>query len=149
MVIKDNIRMAYSEVDEFIELLPEDIKQKIPQNLRRIFKEEKDKNYVKKIAQNIPIKKQNLLEETLAIIAMLNLDYICEDEDEKERLREVYENNEKKYQKLFQMDFNDNEIFGKIDYNKKQEKNIVIIKKQTMFQKLVSKVKSIFNKKVK
>ena len=140
MVIKDNIRMAYSEVDEFIELLPEDIKQKIPQNLRRIFKEEKDKNYVKKIAQNIPIKKQNLLEETLAIIAMLNLDYICEDEDEKERLREVYENNEKKYQKLFQMDFNDNEIFGKIDYNKKQEKNIVIIKKQTMFQKLVSKV---------
>ncbi len=149
MVIKDNIRMAYSEVDEFIELLPEDIKQKIPQNLRRIFKEEKDKNYVKKIAQNVPIKEQNLLEETLAIIAMLNLDYICEDEDEKERLREVYENNEKKYQKLFQMDFNDNEIFGKIDYNKKQEKNIVIIKKQTMFQKLVSKVKSIFNKKVK
>lgn len=149
MVIKDNIRMAYSEVDEFIELLPEDIKQKIPQNLRRIFKEEKDKNYVKKIAQNVPIKEQNLLEETLAIIAMLNLDYICEDEDEKERLREVYENNEKKYQKLFQIDFNDNEIFGKIDYNKKQEKNIVIIKKQTMFQKLVSKVKSIFNKKVK
>lgn len=149
MVIKDNIRMAYSEVDEFIELLPEDIKQKIPQNLRRIFKEEKDKNYVKKIDQNVPIKEQNLLEETLAIIAMLNLDYICEDEDEKERLREVYENNEKKYQKLFQMDFNDNEIFGKIDYNKKQEKNIVIIKKQTMFQKLVSKVKSIFNKKVK
>ncbi len=43
-------------------------------------------NYSKEIKPNQPIKDQNLKEETLALIAMLNLQYWCEDEKEKQRL---------------------------------------------------------------
>lgn len=148
MVINDKIRKAYSEVDEFIELLSNNVKQKIPQNLKQIFKEEKDKEYVKNIKADIPIIEQDLLEETLAIIAMLNLNYICEDEKEKERLRKIYENNEKKYQDIFQVDFNADEVFGikQEDYSSNQKEQIIILQKETIFQKIIKKIKRLFRK---
>ena len=88
-------RIAYAELDEFIELLDKEDRNKIPSKLRGFFKEEKDKNYFKNISTEIPIEEQNLKEETLALIALLYLKYICEDEDEKQNLRQIYEENEK------------------------------------------------------
>ena len=58
-------------------------RDKIPQKLREFFKEERDTNYIKGINPTKPIKNQNLKEETLGIIALLNLQYWCEDENEK------------------------------------------------------------------
>ena len=58
------------------------------------FNQEKDEEYIKRINPDIPIKDQALNEETLAIIAWLNLEYWCQDENEKKRLREIYERNE-------------------------------------------------------
>lgn len=81
--------------------------------LREFFKEEKDKEYKKQIDSEIPIKDQNLKSETLAIIAMLNLQYWCEDEQEKERLKKVYAQNEKIYQEALQIKFNPDNIFKK------------------------------------
>ena len=48
---------------------------------------------------NIPFKEQDLKKETLALIAMLYLYYICEDEKEKKELMKIYGDNEKKSQK--------------------------------------------------
>ena len=79
--------------------------------VRMSFKEEKDKEYKKQIDSEIPIKDQNLKSETLAIIAMLNLQYWCEDEQEKERLKKVYAQNEKIYQEALQIKFNPDNIF--------------------------------------
>ena len=91
-------RQAYSEIDEFLGLLSEEQRNEIPQKLRNFFKEEKDQEYFKNIDKYIPIKDQNLKEETLAIIALLNLQYWCKDEEEKKRLQMIYAQNEKKYQ---------------------------------------------------
>ena len=43
MEITKSTRIAYAEIDSFIELLPKAEKEKIPNNLIRYFKEEKDK----------------------------------------------------------------------------------------------------------
>ena len=147
-MISKNIRQAYSEVDEFLSLLSEHERNKIPENLREIFRQEKDKDYIKGINPSIEIKDQNLLEETLAIIAMLNLNYICEDEEEKARLREVYANNEKKYQDIFQMDFNADEVFGTKDeyFTQKLEEQIIVPVKENIFQKIINKIKRLFRK---
>ena len=69
MGISINTRQAYSEVDEFLELISDENRNKIPKKLREFFKEEKDINYIKGINPNISIKNQELKEETLAIIA--------------------------------------------------------------------------------
>jgi len=147
-MISKNIRQAYSEVDEFLSLLSEHERNKIPENLREIFRQEKDKDYIKGINPSIEIKDQNLLEETLAIIAMLNLNYICEDEEEKARLREVYANNEKKYQDIFQVDFNADEVFGTKDeyFTQKLEEQIIVPVKENIFQKIINKIKRLFRK---
>ena len=99
MGVKVSTKQAYAEIDEFLELLDEQTRNEVPIKLRQLFKEEKDKEYHKQINPNIPIKEQNLKSETLALIALLNLQYWCKDENEKERLKQVYSNNENKYQK--------------------------------------------------
>lgn len=81
MSVSINTRQAYSEVDEFLNLLSDEQINKIPQKLRDFFKEEKDQNYKKEISLKSPIKNQNLKEETLGIIALLNLQYWCENEN--------------------------------------------------------------------
>ena len=113
MNISITTRQAYSEVDEFLGLLSEEQRNEVPKNLREFFKEEKDPTFFKNIDKYIPIKDQNLKEETLAIIALLNLQYWCKDEEEKKRLQMIYAQNEKRYQEALYQKYNPNDIFKK------------------------------------
>ena len=98
--------------------------------------------YIKGINPNVPIKNQKLKEETLGIIALLNLQYWCEDENEKKRLKEVYAKNEKRYQEYLQVQFNPNEIFKKKEPT--QESLSIVEYKESIIKKLVNKIKNIF-----
>jgi len=97
-------RQAYSEVNEIINLLDKDDRQKIPLKLRKYFEREREKEYKKSINLDIPIKEQNLKRETIAIVTMLNLKYICSNEEERAKLRKQYEENEQIYQKKLKND---------------------------------------------
>lgn len=142
MGVSINTRQAYSEVDEFLGLISNENRNKLPQKLRDFFKEEKDINYIKGINPNIPIKNQELKEETLGIIALLNLQYWCEDENEKKRLKEVYAKNEKIYQEHLQVQFNPNEIFKKREAIKE---NVSIVEyKESIIKKFINKIKNMF-----
>lgn len=151
MGVSINIRQAYSEIDEFLGLLSDEQRNKIPQKLREFFKEEKDPNYKKRINSNVPIKNQNLKEETLGIIALLNLQYWCENEQERDRLKEVYSQNEKKYQKLLREQYNPDDIFKKriINIESKQEEienNQIVEYKETFIKRIINKIKSFFKR---
>ena len=154
MGVPISIRQAYSEIDEFLSLLQEEQIKKIPLKLREFFKKEKDKEYKKQIDSEIPIKDQNLRSETLAIIAMLNLQYWCEDEQEKERLKKVYEQNEKTYQEASQIMFNPDNIFKNCqnvsnDFNDTDAESTAIIelKEKNFLQKVLNKINNLFNRK--
>ena len=139
MSIPASTRQAYSEIDTFIELLDEYSKNKIPQKLRKFFKMEKDKEYIKNINPNIPIKEQNLKKETLALIAMLNLQYWCEDENEKQRLKAIYAENEIKYQDELREKYNPDNLFkNKQKEVKEKIEEIAIIeyKEDSLFTKI-------------
>lgn len=142
MGVSINTRQAYSEVDEFLGLISNEHRNKIPKKLREFFREEKDTNYIKGINPNVPIKNQKLKEETLGIIALLNLQYWCEDENEKKRLKEVYAKNEKRYQEYLQVQFNPNEIFKKKEPT--QESLSIVEYKESIIKKIVNKIKNIF-----
>lgn len=140
-----NTRQAYAEIDSFIDLLDEYNKNKIPEKLREYFKNEKDKKYIKKINPNQSIQSQNLKEETLALIAMLNLQYWCENEDEKERLKKIYAQNEKKYQDMIQEKYNIDNIFKKneeiIENKQEQKNNMQIVEyKNSVLKRIVNKI---------
>ena len=147
MEISLNTRKAYSEIDEFLSLLKEEQRNKIPQKLREFFNEEKDKQYTKGISVDKDIKSQNLMEETLAIIALLNLQYWCEDEAEKQRLKDVYAKNEKLWQDAFQIKFDSNEIFKKnvVVTKQQEETNTQMVEyKESVINRLIKKIKKLF-----
>lgn len=146
MSVSIKTRQAYSEIDEFLGLLSEEQRNEIPKKLRDFFKEEKDIEYIKNIDKDIPIKDQNLKEETLAIIALLNLQYWCKDEEEKKRLQEIYAQNEKEYQDMLYEKYNPNDIFKKKDETTIENKNEIkenmqiIEYKEPMFRRIINKI---------
>lgn len=149
MGISINIRKAYSEIDEFLGLLSIEQVNKIPLKLRELFKEEKEQQYKKNINPNIPIKEQGLLEETLAIIALLNLQYWCENEEEKERLKNIYVKNEKIYQEYLQVTFNPDDIFKKKNHNTENQQERIentqmVEYKESFIKKIIVKIKKYF-----
>ena len=143
-------RQAYSEVNKFLELIGEEMANKIPLKLRNFFKREMDKNYNPIINTQKPIKEQNLKRKTIAIIAGLNLQYWCK-EDNKQQLLEIYSNNEKKYQEQQYEKYNPDNIFKKYaKENTIEEKNIenevaLVEYKESVFKKLINKIKNIFH----
>lgn len=110
---------SYSEVLEVLELLGEYYINKLPSKLVKLFEENKSEEYVTHIKSNVPLKDQKISEDTLAIIAILNLQYWCEDENEIRRLKEIYQKNEEKYQKELQEKYNRENLF-----KNKRKKNI-------------------------
>ena len=151
MYISANTRKAYAEVDNFIELLDSYHKDKIPKKLREFFKKEKDEKYVNNIYRNIPIKEQNLLPETLSLIAFLNLQYWCEDEEEKERLRRIYENNEKIALEEMRTRYDIKNIFEerrrKDIKNENKDEVLMVEYKNSLIQRIINKMKNFFSHK--
>lgn len=149
MYISESTRKAYTEVDNFIELLDEYHKNKIPKKLREFFKNEKEKKYIKNIYRNIPIKEQNLLQETLSLIAFLNLQYWCDDEEERKRLRKIYTENEKTSMKQMRLKYDVNNIFRerrKEVIEEETKDNVAMIRyKDSLIQRIVNKIKKIFS----
>ena len=149
MYISDSTRKAYTEVDNFIELLDEYYKNKIPKKLREFFKNEKEEKYIKNIYRNIPIKEQNLLQETLSLIAFLNLQYWCDDEEERKRLRKIYTENEKTVMKQMRLKYDINNIFKerrKEVIEEETKDNVAMIRyKDSLIQRIINKIKKIFS----
>lgn len=136
-------RQAYSEVNRFLELIGEELSNQIPLKLRNFFKREMDKSYIPTIDANIPIKQQNLKRKTVAIIAGLNLQYWCKDEEKKKELLEIYSNNEKRYQEELREKYNPNDVFKK---QKPKENEVAIIEyKEPVYKKIINKIKSFFH----
>lgn len=155
MSVSLKTRQAYAEVDEFLNLLSENRRNMIPEKLRRVFKDEKDINYIKNINPNISIKEQELQQETLAIIALLNLQYWCKDENEKQRLIAVYNNNEQAYQiceEMLQEQYGVEDVMksfnkaGQIQENVEPNEASLITPKETLFKKIINRIKRLFNK---
>jgi hypothetical protein len=152
-------KQAYAEIDAFIEILPEDKKRKIPKNMKEFFKEQKDKGYKKEIDINIPVEEQNLKEETLALIALLYIKYICEDEEEKQNLKKIYAENESRYRKEKNEKYSEEKIMQKRNedlasecdqslQNSINNKSKALIEyKEPILKRIMNKIKSLFKRK--
>ena len=150
MELSINTRQAYSEVDELLNLITEEERNKIPKKLRDFFREEKDVTYIKNISCDIPIKEQNLKEETLAIIALLNLQYWCKDDNEKQRLQEIYANNENKYQEQLREKYNIDNIFKKKEkaeeIDRTKETALVNYENKIWYKKAIDFISAVLKK---
>lgn len=88
------LKKAYAEVNQILNTIEIDLVNKIPEELRNFFVTQSDKHHLEGVDYSLEGGK--LLDETLAIIAFLNLKYWVNDEEEHEKLVKIYKENEEK-----------------------------------------------------
>ncbi len=151
----DELLKAYAEVDVILSYMDNIYIEKIPLEVRKLFKDERLQGYEPKINPKIPLDEQNLQTKTYTILAMLNLNYWCEDEKEKQELIEIYAENDKKKEEELRKKYNPDNLF-KNDKNDKItkpyreiEQNTALIeyKESNFLKKILNKIMSFFRRK--
>ena len=150
--MENNLLKAYSEVDKILSFMEIRYVEKVPKKMREMFKNEKLQDYEPNIDKNIPLEEQQLERKTLAILAMLNLNYWCENEEKKKELIRAYSNNDKKRNEELREKYNPDNIFK----NKNKEREVEQIteeitaiaeyKKENFVKKLLNKIKRLFTR---
>ena len=138
--MENSLTKAYAEVDKVLSYMESKYVEKIPKKLRELFKNEKEKNYEPNINPKVPLNQQNLQRKTLAILAMLNLSYWCENEEEKQKLLKIYSENDKKKEEEMRKKYNPDNLFKE---KNKENTQIVEYKKQSFILKILNKINLI------
>lgn len=90
--------MAYSEIWTILNLLENSYASRVPQQVKNFFEEERLKDYIPQINVDRPLTEQNLQRETMVLLALLNVNYWCDSEEEREFwLREMANNDNSEY----------------------------------------------------
>lgn len=139
--------LAYAEVDAILELLEDEYVNKIPAQVREFFKKEKNKEYRPNINVKIGLDTLDLKDETISILTLLQINYLCDSEEEKQEiLNELYENDRLKEKELREK-YNPDNIFK--EKNKTQEKEVVAMveyKEPNFIRKILDKIKRFFKR---
>lgn len=147
--MKNDLYKAYAEVDEILSFMEDVYIDKIPKKLRELFKNERLEYYKPNIDPKIPLDEQRLQKKTFSILAMLNLNYWCEDEKEKQDLIAIYAENDRKKEEKLREKYNPDNLFKKKETEQKIEelqKNtaentaLVEYKEEKFFKKLIKKI---------
>ena len=148
-----NTEIAYAEVDEILDLLDDEFIDKVPKNVRDFFKEEKDKECIVNIDIDKPLYEQDLQDETISLLTLLELNYWCESEEEKNSILKELEQNDEIKEKELREKYNTDNIF-KNKQSVVSDKNIeqislVKYKEEGFIRKILSKIQKFFRRNSK
>ena len=138
--------LAYAEIDEILNLLEDDYREMVPKKVRDFFKEEKMKDYHPEIDIEKPLIEQNLKRETMVLLAILNLNYWCENEEEKQSFLNELNKNEEGKNELEEKYNPDNLFKKKQDESIQNNLQIIEYKKPNFIQRLLTKIKKFFKR---
>lgn len=139
---------AYTEVYEILSCLNNGEYKKIPEELIEVFEENRNLEYEYEINDEQDLSKQPMLKETKAILLNIFRDYLATQEQNQKikqwlQADRVYLENQKQKQYNNNV-FENNKKYEKI--NDEESKTIlpVVIKKQSIFYRIINKLKRIF-----
>lgn len=148
--MENSLSKAYAEVLLILSYMEQKYADMIPKKLLELFNEEKDQNYQPDINPKISLAEQNLQRKTLALLAMLNLNYWCKDESEKQEMLKMYAENDKKIEAEMRERYNPDNLFKtrkKVEQNdeaKEESTEIIEYKEQNIFKKILNKIMKFF-----
>ncbi len=151
-MLKDNM-LAYAEVDEILNLLEKEYRERVPEKIRSFFKEEKMPDYNPKIEIGKLLTEQNLKRETMVLLAILNINYWCDSEEEKQMFIDEMAKNEEEKRELEEK-YNPDNLFKNRKNNELSSDNtdeaqsisLVEYKKQGIFKRILEKITKFFKK---
>ena len=139
-------REAFTEVNEILKYLSEDLLKKIPKEFIDNIKENMSTSYVLKYDNTKGVNEQNLKQETRAILSVIYRDYICDEETKKE----IIQKDRKEW-----FDLETKKEHGNIDVfpqkpiknlNTKENEALQVVKKQNIIIKIIEKIKIMWRK---
>lgn len=147
-------KKAFVELNEIINHLNTNLKDKIPKKTLEAINNAKDKNYQFKYDNTQSLSKQKLLPETISLLSIIYSDYLCSEEEKKKwdeydkfELRKLEEIKQQKYNtnNLFQQQRNvtSNVNIADLNNNKLQ---IISSEKQSFWSKIKRFIMKIFRK---
>lgn len=149
------VSVAYSEAAvEVLDILEHTKKEdvnKIPKKFIEFLENNKSKTYISNLDHTKTIKEMNLKPKTQALLGLIYLKYWA-NEEEKIEFRKKAQANESNYQKELNEKYNPNNLFKNknavnIEKNETiQQTSLIEIKKETIIQKIISKIKEIFRR---
>lgn len=153
-------KKAYTEVYKIIELLPNELKNKIPNDIILGIKDNIDKKYEFEINEE-NIDNINLLEDTEKILSVLYTDYLATEEEreviknkekmiliEKEkRKKDNYSDSYYKFPDKIENNNKNTEIYNVNKTNNNEANQIMKITKEKWYKKLLEIIKKRFYKK--
>lgn len=146
--MENTVKDIYSEVYAILNMLGKEYINKLPNDIYNIIKEEKSTEYNPIYATTVALDKQDVKKETISIIAFLHLNYWC-NEEEKIKLRELFDENEDKYQEEQEVEQEDEEIQD--DNNEieigKEFLSMIVYKEENFAQRIFNKIRKLFSRK--
>lgn len=149
--LKQEYKEAFSEVNEIIKMMPDELTNKIPSKFKEMLEDERDKEYNPNIQE--PLEKQKLKNETIIILGLIYRDFLCPT-DEKRRLQEKDARELQKVQKAIEEireKYNPDDIFKNKreikDEEITEEKSLTVVKEEKWYQKIFNLIKGIFRRK--
>lgn len=136
------------EVDEVLNHLTINEYSKIPFDIIKIIKENKDTEYKWSFNENKRITEQNLNRDTIAILSYINMEYLL-NQEQREFMKKVHESNQKKLEEEKRLLYNPDNLFkDKNKTNYSDEKNIVALVESprvTIFSRIKRFLKKLFS----
>ena len=152
--MENTVKDIYSEVYAILNMLGKEYIDKLPKDIYNIIKEEKSSEYNPVYATTVALDRQVVKKESISIIAFLHLNYWC-DEEEKIKLRELFDENEYKYQEELkqqeeqEVEQEDEEIQD--DNNEieigKEFLSMIVYKEENFAQRIFNKIRKLFSRK--
>ena len=134
------------EVDEVLKYLSVENLKKIPDEIKRIIKDNKDKEYIWVYDETKELKDQNLPRDTIAILSYLNMEYLL-NEEQRALMDKIHRLNERKLEEKKRLKYNQEDLFKREEIETetfKETKEIVVYKK-SFFSKIIRKIRAIFH----
>ena len=144
--MNNDIASAYSEIDEILSKMEDRYVNKVPYKIRELIKKEKNNNYQPNIEFSEEILDNKLQRKTIAILAWLNLNYWCDDEEEKEKLIAIYHENDIIKDRELREKYNPDNLFKRKTKEEKTENVAIIEQKESAFAKILHRIKRFLHK---
>ena len=144
--MENNLKKAYSEIYEILNLMEEEYVNKVPQKLRDLFKMEKEDNFSVNINTDKPLENQNLQKDTLTILAILYINYWSESDEEKQELIKLFRDVDKKNEEFYSTENLFKKQEKKANLNENTTNLQLIVQKNNFFIKIINKIKNLFKK---
>ena len=139
---------AMAEVLYYLKGIRDEDLAKLPKKLINFLEENANKNYICNFDYTKPLKELKLTDESKGIIAMICYNYWCNTDEDKRRLINSLNQNEKIYQEEMKEKYNPEKIFkerNKENVQKLNETVAVVEYKESKLKKSINKLKNFFH----